>query len=275
MGTSTSSTGGKAGSPFDPEWLDPNTGTGPAQGGGDVGEGESEGDRASDPDTPHANGEVPPGRRFADARTKMSSYLSGGGQGAFRAAAKSMVNRGMGGASRAASTMRNTAQGAGALGQFLASARDGSDQQVVDWVARVRQANLAADDLILELVKEVLPSTGSVDDESLRNAAAEALGQLYERKPNIDIFSLSDEQIHEVMAITIANEVCNRIDLLLGQIYERLKYDPQQIQLYRNDVREYVQAEVLVVMARCGVTGHDPQRLAREVLQSALEVFAE
>lgn len=273
MGTSTSSTGGKAGSPFDPEWLNPDTGSPPGQGGSDADEGD--GDGPGDSNTPNTTGEAAPSRRLADARTKMSSYLSGGGQGALRAAAKSMVNRGMGGASRAASTMRNTAQGAGALGQFLASARDSSDQRIVDWVERVRQANLAADDLILELVKEVLPNTGSVDDESLRNAATDALGQLYERNPNIDIFSLTDEQIREVMAITIANEVCNRMDLQLGQTYERLKYDPQQIQLYRNDVREYVQAEVQVVMERCAPAGHDPQQLAREVLQSALEVFAE
>ncbi|MBX9346023.1 DUF3987 domain-containing protein [Chromobacterium vaccinii] len=185
-----------------------------------------------------------------------------------------MVTKGMGGPRRAASTMRGTAQGAGALGQFLASARDGSDPHVVDWVSRTRAANLAADDLILELVKEVMPDTGSVDDESLRNAAAEALGLLYELNNDIDIFSLTDAQIHDVMAITIANDVCNRMDLQLGQTYERLKHDPQQVQLFRKDVKEYVQSEVRVVMERLGKTGLDPRRLSREVLQSAMEVFA-
>jgi hypothetical protein len=204
----------------------------------------------------------------------MSAYLGGGGRESLRSAAKSMVTKGMGGSRRAASTMRGTAQGAGALGQFLASARDGSDPHVVDWVNRTREANLAADDLILELVKEVMPDTGSVDDESLRNAAAEALGLLYELNPDIDIFNLTDAQIHEVMAITIANDVCNRMDLQLGQTYERLKYDPQQVQMYRKDVKEYVQSEVRVVMERLGGTGLEPKRLAREVLQSAMEVFA-
>ena len=169
--------------------------------------------------------------------------------------------------------MRGTAKGAGALGDFLASARDRSDARVTDWVERAKQANLSADDLILELVKEVLPDTGSMDDESMRNAAAEALGQLYELNPDIDIFALTDSQIHDVMAITIASDVCNRMDLQLGQTYERLKYDPQQIQLYRKDVREYVQSEVRVVMERHGTTRRDPKRLAYEVLQATLEVF--
>ncbi|MBH1986682.1 MAG: hypothetical protein I8H76_05130 [Burkholderiales bacterium] len=113
-----------------------------------------------------------------------------------------------------------------------------------------------------------------LDDESLRNAAAEALGQLYEKNPDIDILNLTDAQIHDVMAITIANDVCNRMDQQLGQTYEKLKYEPQQIQLYRQDVKEYVQSEVRVVMGRLGATGLDPKSLARDVLQAAMEVFA-
>jgi hypothetical protein len=280
MGTSTSSAGGKAGSPFDPEWLAPDTS--PADAGEDsqADDNDSEnGDDANDNQSPQGEADqedagFAPSRRFGDARTKMSAYLSGGGREALRGAARSMIKKGMGGPRRAASTMRGTAQGAGALGQFLASARDRSDSHVADWVDRVRQENLSADDLILELVKEVLPDTGSVDDESLRNAAAEALGQLYELNPDIDIFSLTNSQIHDVMAITIASDVCNRMDLQLGQSYERLKYDARQIQIYRKDMREYVKAEVRVVMERHGAANLDPKALAREVLQSALEVFA-
>lgn len=287
MGTSTSSSGGKAGSPFDPEWLTPEAAPAGNAGGGDDGSGEGGDHKPADTSTeagadgPAGAGEpattdeaFAPSRRFAEARSKMSTALGGGGRESLRAAAKSMVTNGMGGARRAASTMRSTAQGAGALGQFLASARDGSNPQVVDWVNRTRTANLAADDLILELVKEVMPDTGSVDDESLRNAAAEALGLLYELNPGIDVFNLTDAQIHDVMAITIANDVCNRMDLQLGQTYERLRHDPQQVQLFRKDMREYVQSEVRVVMEQLGGTGLDPKRLSREVLQSAMEVFA-
>lgn len=283
MGTSTSSSGGKAGSPFDPEWLAPES---PIDGADSDSSDASEGESGDDGENASANGDdgagtqsaedaaYAPSRRFADARMKMGAYMAGGGRESLRSATKSMVSKGMGGSRKAGSTMRGTAQAAGALGQFLASARDRSDPQVTDWVDRARQANLSAEDLILELVKEVLPDTGSVDDESTRNAGAEALGQLYELNPDIDIFALTDKQIHDLMAITIANDVCNRMDLQLGQTYERLKYDPREIQLYRTDMREYVQSEVRVVMERHDATGLAPRRLAREVLQSALEVFA-
>lgn len=282
MGTSTSSSGGKAGSPFDPEWLTSEgagDGQGGASGASDDGGQEGDGSDGSQPgagngDEGAVDSDFAPSRRFADARTKMSAFLGGGGRESLRAATKSMVTKGMGGPRRAASTMRGTAKGAGALGQFLASARDGSDPRVADWVNQARLSNMAADDLIVELVKEVMPDSGSVDDESLRNAAAEALGQLYEKNPDIDILNLTDAQIHDVMAITIANDVCNRMDQQLGQTYEKLKYDPQQIQVYRQDVKEYVQSEVRVVMDRLGATGLDPKSLARDVLQAALEVFA-
>lgn len=187
MGTSTSSSGGKAGSPFDPEWLAPESPLGGADSdSSDASEGESGDDGENDSENGDDGAGAPsaedaayaPSRRFADARMKMGAYMAGGGRESLRAATKSMVSKGMGGSQKAASTMRGTAHAAGALGQFLASARDRSDPQVVDWVDRVRQANLSAEDLILELVKEVLPDTGSVDDESTRNAGAEALGQV-------------------------------------------------------------------------------------------------
>lgn len=295
MGTSTSSSGGKAGSPFDPEWLsgggdgegDALSDGSPAGGEGDPGGDSTDAAEGGDGANQNAQGgagiagnepasaDVAPDRRYAQARTRMSAYLGGAGRESLRGAAKSMVNKGMGGSKRAASTMRRSAQGAGRLGQFLAAARDGTDPTVTDWVQRVRAAGLSANDLFLEVVKEVLPDTGSIDEESLRNAAAEALGKLYEADPNVDVFALTDQQIEDVIGFTIANEVCNRLDLQLGQSYEKLKHSPQEVQRYRNDIKEWVHAEVQTVLEPLRGGQLDPQRLAREVLTSALKVFGE
>ena len=289
MGTSTSSRGGGSRSPFDPEWLGPSDGVAgdgtdpgdndvanPADGDevdGDHGQADEnsvEGDATEAP-----AGALAPDRRFAPARSSMSTYLGGGGRDALRSATKSMVSKGMGGPRRAAATMRATAQGAGQLGQFLAAARDGTDQQIVNWVARVRAENLSANDLVLDVVKEVLPGAGSVDEDSLRNAAAEALGKLYETAPDVDIFNLTDAQIADVIGFIVANDLCNRVDLQLGQTYEKLKFDARQIQLYRNDVKEYVHAQVRVVLDRQSSQRIDHQRLASEVLAATLKVFVE
>ena len=283
MGTSTSSSGGKAGSPFDPEWLDQTAvgagGAGPGDGVADRtddGDGAASDDQASDAvaDAAQEQG-VAPDRRFQPARAKLGKYLSGGGREALRGAASSMINKGMGGAGRASNTMRGVAQGAGRLGAFLEAVREGTDPQAIDWVQRVRGQNLSASDLALELIKEVMPDTGSVDDESLRNAAADALAQLYEQEPNVDIFQLNDQQITAVIGFTIANEVCNRMDMQLGQTYEKLKYSAVQIQEFRNDIREWVHGEVQRIMEDLAVQRIDAYTLAQSVLQTALEVFAE
>lgn len=261
MGTSTSSKGGGPRSPFDPEWLD-----GPAGGNGEQ---QNEGT----PGQQHPA--VNPSRRLAGARAAMSAALGGGGRGDLKSAAKRMVSRGMGGPARAAKTMRATAQGASALGHFLTQVRDGTDPGVVNWVQRVRAANLSANDLILAVVKEVIPNSGSIDEESLRNAATETFSMLYETSPDVDIFNLTDQQIADVIGFTVANDICNRVDLLLGQTYEKLKYTPQQVQLCRNDIREYVRGLVRVELDKLGPRPIDSHGLARDVLTATLEVFSE
>lgn len=274
MGTSTSSSGGRSGSPFDPEWLTPDRAAPASSGGGvesDLGDDEAGG--ASDK-LPSASSLAPSGR-FGPARSKMGAYLKDGNPDDRRGAVKSMISKGMGGASRAASTMRSTARGAGALGQFLVAAREGTDQRVTDWVTRCRAANLSASDLTLEILREVISESGSIDEESLRDAGAEAMAKLYENHPDIDIFALTDAQIAEVMGLTIANQICQRIDMQLGQSYEKLKHDPAVIQERRADIKEWVWAEVRVVLEQKQAAHLDPKNLAESVLQSALEVFAE
>jgi len=286
MGTSTSSKGGGPRSPFDPEWLDGPVGGGGGDGGNADGDGEGQGDGNGDGnegnDAPQAEGAlgqplppVNPSRRLAGARAAMSGALGGGGRDDFKSAAKRMVGRGMGGAARASNTMRATAQGAGALGQFLTQARDGTDPGIVNWVQRVRAANLSANDLILEVVKEVIPNSGSIDEESLRNAATETFSMLYETSPDVDIFNLTDQQIADIIGFTVANDICNRVDLLLGQSYEKLKYTPQQVQLSRNDIREYVRGLVRVELDKLGPRPVDSLGLARDILSATLEVFGE
>lgn len=279
MGTSTSSKGGKKGSPFDPEWLVPDSGSGAGGGGGGGGDGSPDGQGNGDSgdgdgvDGQDTSDSISVSPRYGSAKASLSSYLGGGGRSALKSAVRKMVNSGMGGSRRATSSTRATAAGAGQLGSFLAAARDGTDQEVTNWVANVRTQNLPANELILEIIKEVMPNSGSLDDESLRNAATDALAELYEANPGVDIFQLTNEQIDEVIAITVANEVCNRMDLQLGQSYEKLKYDARQIQDFRNDMREYIQGQVRVVMEQPGMKGQTPEALAKNVHSMAWKVF--
>lgn len=251
MGTSTSNSGAKSGVPFEPDWLGPNK------------------------DSTIAIPVIAPPSRYGPARSQLGSYLKDGNRDDLRKAVKSTVSRGMGGASRAASTMRGVAAGIGHFGEFLQAAREKSNPDINGWVDRAKSANMSASDLSLELLKEVMPDTGSIDEESLRNACAEALSTLYEHYPDVDIFNLTDQQIAEVMGFTLANEICNRIDLQLGQTYEKLKYSPAVIQERRNDIREWVGAEVQTIIEQSSSAPLNPGDLAESVLKSALEIFEE
>ncbi|MFU4532794.1 hypothetical protein ACM73L_05265, partial [Pseudomonas aeruginosa] len=70
-------------------------------------------------------------------------------------------------------------------------------------------------------------------------------------------------------------QICQRIDMQLGQTYEKLVHDPALIQERRADIREWVWAEVRVVMEEKKASHADPKSLAQSILQSALQVFAE
>ena len=91
MGTSTSSGGGRAGSPFDPEWLKPESDF--TTGGGDSPDSPSEENGGNViPD-----GAIAPERRFGPARSLLGGYLQNGSHDNLRGATKSMVSKGMGG----------------------------------------------------------------------------------------------------------------------------------------------------------------------------------
>lgn len=279
MGTSTSNSGRRAGSPFDPEWLDQGTiggATGAVDGGGnDQGDANPDGAGGSDAADANQGPNVASDRPLMPARASLGRYLSGGGREHLRGAVRSMINKGMGGPGRASKTMRGVAHGVGRLGSFLEAVRDGANPQIADWVQRVRSQNLSVNDLILELIKEVMPDTGSTDDESLRNAGTDALSQLYENDPNVDLLQPTDEQIRLVMGYTIANEVCSRVHQQLGQAYEKLKHDPQRVQEMRNDITEWIQSEVIAIMDGLNGKNMEPQALAAAVIETALKVFAE
>lgn len=298
MGTSTSSAGAGAGSPFDPPWLedevpeDPNAEKPPVvdsppavpsdtQGDADASASESvdTGTSSSGSDTaePSAPPALAPPRRFADARRNMTSFVKSGHSDDARAATSGFVNRGLGGPQRAASRMRTTSKAAASLGSFLTAARDGTSSNVVAWVDSVRLRNLSAQDLVLEVVERLLPDGGSIDEESARNAMVDAVSELYVVEPTVDIFALTDEQISLLMAYTIAFDVCNRLDLELGRVFEKLRFDARVLQERRNQIREYVKAVAVEEMRKVKARGApmNPSELANTALRNALNVFGE
>ncbi|KAF0808608.1 hypothetical protein A167_02573 [Alcanivorax sp. S71-1-4] len=173
--------------------------------------------------------------------------------------------------------MRTSAMAASSLGGFLATARDGNNPTINAWVNSIKQRGLSAKDTALEVVQRLVPVGGSVDEESARHAMDHAIAHLYEMEPNADIFNLTDDQIANLMAYTVAFDVYNRVQLELGRVFEKLQYTPQVVQNRLGQVLDYIMVVVNRSMekARVGGVERAMREIANAALQDALTVFAE
>ena len=288
MGTSTSSAGAGPGASFDPPWLDD------AEGSIDSGHADKpispSTAPAADPDeaaTQDQEGSLhppaetgltvaPPGR-CQEARRALTGFVRSGSSSDLKRGMSSFVKKGMGGPPKAANRMRTSAVAASSLGGFLATARDGTDPGINAWVASIRQRGLSAQDAALEVVQKLVPTGGSIDEESAKHAMSQAIAHLYEVDPNADIFNLADDQIANVMAYTVAFDVYNRVQLELGRVFEKLKYAPRVIQERLAQALDYIMVVVNRSMekVRSGSVQRSMREIASSALQDALTVFAD
>lgn len=287
MGTSTSSAGAGSGASFDPPWLDE------AEGSIDSGHADKpislstvpadapdeadtrEGSQATPP--PETGPTVAPPGRYQEARRALTGFVRSGSGSDLKRGISSFVKKGMGGSAKAANRMRTSAVAASSLGGFLATARDGTDPGINAWVASVRQRGLSARDAALDVVQKLVPTGGSIDEESAKHAMSQAIAHLYEVDPNADIFNLADDQIANVMAYTVAFDVYNRVQLELGRVFEKLKYAPRVIQERLAQALDYIMVVVNRAMekVRSGSVQRSMREIAASALQDALTVFAE
>ncbi|WP_417837711.1 Qat anti-phage system associated protein QatB [Thalassospira tepidiphila] len=287
MGTSTSSAGAGAGTSFDPPWLDDagdsidtgcaDTPLSPSTDPSDDADGDkSEGDDENQA-TPPAGPPIAPPGRYQQARGALTGFIRSGSDSDLRRGISSFVKKGMGGASRAGSRMRTSAIAASSLGGFLATARDATDPSINAWVDSIKQRGLSAKNTALEVVQRLIPSGGSVDEESAKHAMDNAIAHLYEMDPATDIFNLTDDQIASLMAYTVAFDVYNRVQLELGRVFEKLKYAPQLVQNRLGQVLDYIIVVVNRSMEKVRAGGVErPMRdIANAALRDALTVFAE
>lgn len=289
MGTSTSSAGAGSGASFDPPWLNDAEGSidsshadkpiapsaAPADAPEEVDTAGQEGNQTTP--SPEAGSTAAPHGRYQEARRSLTGFVRSGSGADLRRGISSFVKKGMGGSAKAANRMRTSAVAASSLGGFLATARDGSDPGINAWVASVKQRGLSVRDAALEVVQKLVPTGGSIDEESAKQAMNQAIVHLYEVDPDADIFNLADDQIANVMAYTVAFDVYNRVQLELGRVFEKLKYTPSVIQERLAQALDYIMVVVNRSMekVRSGSVQRSMREIAASALQDALTVFAE
>jgi len=257
MGTSKSSIGPESGSPFDPPWLDDNQ------------------DR--DPEESSRPGVAPP-RRFLGARRQMGDFVRTGNRNSFRKAVGHYSQTGMGGAGSVASRMRASTSSATSLFNVLHSARIRTNPTVNQWVTALATRQLTAFEVSNEIIKFVAPNGGSADEASVRESMAQAMCDLIEEQPEIDLLKMEDDNIWTVIESFLGYEAYNRIVLDIGQAFENTALKPRKLVIRLNQMQDYIKAEISVRVEELREADQNPspdqlQKLLQKAVKNTFAVY--
>jgi hypothetical protein len=174
--------------------------------------------------------------------------------------------------------MRASTKAGAELFSMLSALSTRSSPQAARWVDDLRATGAAADDVVNAIVHELAPLGGSADEESLRDSMAVALSDLLAREPNLDLMSLSQNDIWTLMSLFLATEVANRVCFDMGQFFESSQIDPSTAVAREREMRDFIRSEVSVAVNALQAGTANPTRsqlneLMQRALKTTFEVF--
>lgn len=237
MGTSSSSKGPHGGVSFDPPWLTNATST--------IGIEPSLENIQIAPEFPH----IADANRFTAARRNFRKYISGQtGRESLRKALRAYVRHGLGGAARASNRMRFVSS-VGSRAFALLKGLEGAN--ILEFRAALKallSSDHSVEEIVSTIVEFVVPDRGSVDEESAHDAMAEALSELLDTKPDIDLFNMEEADVWWLMELYLAKEIVRRIHFDIGQSIESDKYDAESKLQQLEELEGFVKSAVTVKM---------------------------
>ena len=259
MGTSASSKGPGAGVSFDPPWLD------------DIDVYDQDKQNNVDP----ALG-IAPKARFGSARRCMGEYVRSGSRDSMRRSLGHYSKTGMGGAQNVARRMRTSTKIAASFFGTFRALRDDTSFPLGKKISELKDRGANASEIIDTIVGHVCPKGGSIDEVSCRDSGTSALSEFMDRNPDADFSNLSDDQIWSLTAMFLGNEAFSRIQLDIGQAFEKqnVPYVDRVIRL--NDMREYIQSEIATQMdtlRKSADQNVDMNQLFQDTIRNTFEVF--
>jgi hypothetical protein len=267
MGTSSSSSGPGHGVSLDPPWLDDlilNSQEPSTDGDGDAVDDDNGGEPTDTPEQEGVNPDVAqptaPVARFGAARRHLGDFVNTGERSSLRKAMSHYSKKGMGGSRALSSRMRASSSAGASLFNLLQSARDGTAPLVRDWVQDLSNRDLSANEIADEIISKVLPDGGSIEEESCRNAMADALSELISENPDINLLHLDDNSIWSVIEKYIAGQAFYRIQLDIGQVFESSEHSPRDMIQKMNQMREYLSSEISAQIQRLRRDNQSPSR---------------
>ncbi len=108
------------------------------------------------------------------------------------------------------------------------------------WLQSLSQKS--AQDISDEIVKAIIPMGGSIEEESCKNSMKEAIFELLDLNENVNIESLSEDQVLNITESFFVNEICAQVERDLGHQFENLSA-LDSINM-KNEIKDYVEATI-------------------------------
>lgn len=277
MGTSASSMGPGAGVSLDPEWLDdielPNQDNTQSED-----DDNTENDNQSDEKEPDDNEkpDIAPKFRFASARKGMGEYVRSGNKDSLRKSLGHYSKTGMGGAKNLSKRMRTSTKVAANFFQTFQSLRDNENFALGKILSELQGRGANANEIIDTIIDNVCPNGGSLDEVSCRDSGRFALSEFMSQNPDADISKLTDDQIWSLTGTFLGNEAFSRIQLDIGQAFEKQNVSAVERVNRMNEMKDYLQSEISAQLNRLRNSGSqtiDMQKLFQTAIKNTFEVY--
>jgi hypothetical protein len=233
--------------------------------------------QTNNPSQPFSS-ELAPARRFAATRTSLGRYAHSGRNKDLAGGLGHYTRSGLKGAQRAAQRMGGAVKAAGALYNVLDNLRANRPGETT--AEKSQLAGRPAHEICDYIINTVSPLTGSQDNETARDAIAQAMADLMEQFPQIDLTAVSSEQIDLVIERYVAYEICHRIELDVGKAILTKSPDPTTAIRHLEEMKQYVRQQVAACFrarAEKGqrLTRNEAERVTATVIQDTFRIFEE
>lgn len=279
MGTSASSMGPGAGVSLDPEWLDDielpnqdNTQSDDYNADNRENDDQSDEKKADDNEKP----DIAPKFRFASARRGMREYVRSGSKDSLRKSLGHYSKTGMGGAKSLSKRMRTSTKVAANFFHTFQSLRDNENFALGKILSELQGRAANANEIIDTIINNVCPNGGSLDEVSCRDSGRFALSEFMDQNPDADISKLTDDQIWSLTATFLGNEAFSRVQLDIGQSFEKQDVSAVERVNRMNEMKEYLQSEISVQLNRLRNSGSqmiDMEKLFQTAIKNTFEVY--
>jgi hypothetical protein len=182
--------------------------------------------------------------RFAPAKRNLGDFLKNGNQDSMRRGVGQYIKKGYGGSSTATSRMSGTAAKSQALYSALLDSSQNPLAQSGGALDPALMAGKSINEVMDAIVEVVAPIDGTQDAEVSRESIKDALSELLDVFPNVDLLNLDDSQREFVLERFVSCDVYQRLHLDLGKSIQSKAPTPLAALSRLKEVKDYVKETV-------------------------------